>query len=125
MPLASIVADELEAHRKRQIAERLRAGSNWVDSGYVFTTAHGSALEPRNITRLFAGLVEAAELRAQRFHDLRHCFATLQLAEGTHARVVMEQLGHTQIGTTLNIYSHVSEALQRDSVERLGAMFAV
>ncbi|RZU73493.1 phage integrase family protein [Micromonospora kangleipakensis] len=42
-----------------------------------------------------------------RLHDLRHTAATLLLAQGVPARVLMELLGHSQIGVTMNIYSHV------------------
>jgi integrase len=42
-----------------------------------------------------------------RLHDLRHTAATLLLAQGVPARVVMDVLGHSQIGVTMNIYSHV------------------
>ncbi|WP_346536330.1 tyrosine-type recombinase/integrase [Micromonospora sp. DPT] len=43
-----------------------------------------------------------------RLHDLRHTAATLLLAQGVPARVLMELLGHSQIGATMNIYSHVN-----------------
>jgi len=42
-----------------------------------------------------------------RLHDLRHTAATLLLAQGVPPRVLMEVLGHSQIGVTMNIYSHV------------------
>lgn len=58
-----------------------------------------------------------------RLHDLRHNFATLQLEQGVHPRVVMEQLGHTQISTTLDTYSHVSRQLQEDAAQRLNTRF--
>jgi integrase len=46
-------------------------------------------------------------------HDLRHTTATLLLAQGVPARVVMEILGHSQISVTLNTYSHVASDLAR------------
>jgi integrase len=42
-----------------------------------------------------------------RLHDLRHTAATLLLAQGVSARVLMDVLGHSQIGVTMNIYGHV------------------
>jgi integrase len=48
------------------------------------------------------------------FHALRHTTASLLLAQGIHPRVVMEQLGHSQIALTMNTYSHVIPALERD-----------
>lgn len=56
-----------------------------------------------------------------RFHDLRHGAASLVLARGVHARVVMEQLGHSQISLTMNTYTHVANELQREATRQLGA----
>ncbi len=61
----------------------------------------------------FAPITDRAELRRIRLHDLRHTTATLLLAQGVPARVVMEILGHSQIGVTLNTYSHVTPDLAR------------
>ncbi|MGI8999821.1 MAG: tyrosine-type recombinase/integrase [Candidatus Limnocylindria bacterium] len=56
-----------------------------------------------------------------RFHDLRHGAATLLLAQGVHPRVVMETLGHSTIAVTMNVYSQVVPALQREAADRLDA----
>jgi integrase len=52
-----------------------------------------------------------------RLHDLRHGFATLHLTLGTHVRVVQEALGHSDVATTLRIYSHVIPGMQREAAE--------
>ena len=62
----------------------------------------------------FSRLLEAAGLPCVRFHDLRHSCATLLLAQGVPARVVIELLGHSTITLTMNTYSHVVRALQRE-----------
>jgi integrase len=54
-----------------------------------------------------------------RFHDLRHACASLLLVQGIHPRVVMETLGHSQISLTMNTYSHVLPALQREAADRM------
>ena len=63
-------------------------------------------------------------LRHIRLHDLRHTAASLLLTEGVAARVVMEILGHSQIGATLNTYTHVDPELNRDAAERLERLLA-
>ncbi len=52
-----------------------------------------------------------------RFHDFRHSAATLLLGMGVHPKIVSELLGHTQIGITLDLYSHVTATMQRDAVQ--------
>jgi integrase len=49
---------------------------------------------------------------------LRHTHATLLLQSGEASKVVQERLGHSDIGTTLNIYSHVTPTIQREALDR-------
>lgn len=79
-------------------------------------------LEPRNVTRQFKALLIVAKLPDMRVHDPRHSCATLLLAQGVNPRVVMETLGHSQVSLTLNTYSHVLPALQRDAAARINAV---
>lgn len=51
-----------------------------------------------------------------------HGCASLLLAQGVHPRVVMEQLGHSTIALTMNVYSHVIPALQREAADRMDAV---
>ena len=88
----------------------------------MFTSAIGTPLEARNITRQFKALLTAAKLPDMRLHDLRHSCATLLLAQGVNPRVVMETLGHSQVSLTLNTYSHVLPALQQDAAARMDAI---
>ena len=49
------------------------------------------------------------------FHDLRHTAATLLLARGVHPKIVSEMLGHSSIAITLDLYSHVTPTMQRET----------
>ena len=71
------------------------------------------------VTRRFQALLAEAGLPRQRFHDLLHASASLLLAQGVPARVVMGTLGHSQIGLTLNTYSHVIPELGRQAADRM------
>lgn len=46
-----------------------------------------------------------------RFHDLRHTHATLLLLQGVDIKTISKRLGHSNIGTTMNTYTHVLEEL--------------
>jgi integrase len=120
--MPAIVVTALKAHRHRQLEDRLAAGGEWVESGFVFTTSTGTALDARNVSRAFRALLLSAQLPAVRFHDLRHTAATLLLAQGVDPRTIMETLGHSQISLTLNTYSHVLPALQADAAAKLDAI---
>ena len=120
LPRVAIVA--LRAHRVRQKKERLLAGGDWQDTGLVFTTRSGTAIDPNNLTKEFKRVLKQVGLPAVRFHDLRHTAATFLLAQGVDARTIMETLGHSQISLTLNTYSHVLPVLQRDAADRMNRL---
>lgn len=122
--LPSVVISALRAHRGRQILERLAAGSHWVELGLVFPSRLGTLADGPNITHRFRRLLEKAGLPPMRFHDLRHACASLLLVQGVHPRVVMETLGHSKISLTMNTYSHVLPALQREAADRMEAVLA-
>ena len=117
--MPAVVVSALKAHRTRQLEERLAAGGAWEDSGLIFTTPFGLAMDPRGATREYQALLKAATLPSVRFHDLRHTAATLLLAQGVDPRTIMETLGHSQISLTLNTYSHVLPALQEQAALRM------
>jgi integrase len=120
--MPAIVVTALKGHRTRQLEERLAAGSAWKESGLLFTSPIGTALDPRNVGREFHVLLATSDLPSIRFHDLRHTAATLLLAQGVDPRTIMETLGHSQISLTLDIYSHVLPALQADAAIKMNAI---
>lgn len=110
----------LEQHHDRQRKEREAAGTDWKDSGYVFTRPDGAPIEGSTLTRHFNILLRQARLRRIRFHDLRHSAATLLLEQGVELVVIKELLGHAHIGVTATVYAHVRLRLQRDAIDLLG-----
>lgn len=114
----------LRPHKVRQLEERLLAGSRWQDWGLVFASTIGTPLEPSNVTHRFQRLLQATGLSHQRFHDLRHCAASLLLAGGVAPRTIMGILAHSQISLTMNTYAHLSPALEHDAARALDAVLA-
>ena len=118
LPIGTVEA--LRRHRAHQAEDRLIAGSGWNESDFVFTSARGTPLDGDNmISRPFARLLERCGLPPMRFHDLRHSCASLLLAQGVAPRVVMETLGHSRIAVTLDTYTHVLPALQREAADAM------
>lgn len=109
--LPDVCVAALRSHRVRQIQDKLLAGSLWVETGFLFTTGIGTPLDGETVGRRLRKLMVAAGLPPLRFHDLRHSAASLLLAQSVAPRVVMDVLGHSQIGVTMNTYSHVVPAL--------------
>lgn len=120
--LPDFVVVALQRQKVAQKKARLAAGSNWVESGLVFVTTIGTALDERNVRREFKAILESANLPTIRVHDLRHTCASLLLVQGVHPRVVMETLGHSQISITMDTYSHVMPALGAEAAEKMNAL---
>jgi integrase len=133
LPMVCVKA--LRAHRKRQQEERLKAGDKWTDTGLVFVTGTkakkpgkgareraGLPLDPRNVTRVFTGLLEDAKVRHVRFHDLRHSAASLLIASGVELVEVSMLLGHAELRTTSDIYGHLVEQTATKAAQRMDAV---
>jgi integrase len=122
--LPGIALDALRAHRIRQNEERLALGSVWADNDLVFPSETGTPIERQNLMRRsFWPALDRAGLPRIRFHDLRHTAATLMLSQGVHPKVVQERLGHTTIGVTLDVYSHVLPDMQAEAADKLDQVF--
>jgi integrase len=76
----------------------------------VFTNSLGRPLDGGKVVRAFQRRLEVAGLPCIRFHDLRHSCASLLFAKGVPARTIQEILGHSRIGTTLDVYTHLDRA---------------
>ena len=119
LPLPAPLLTALRDHQQEQAKEQITAGSLWRGSLCVFTTPVGTPVDPRNDYREFKKLLARAGLPPVRLHDLRHTAASLLLAQGVPARVVMEILGHSAIALTMNTYSHVAPEVSREAAERM------
>jgi integrase len=123
--LSELAVTALVDHGDRQSAEREQQGAGWEDHGLVFTNSVGGPLDPHNLRqRSFFPLLDRAGLPRIRFHDLRHSCATLLLGEGVHPKIVSDLLGHSQIGITLDLYSHVTATMQAVAAEAMGRLLS-
>lgn len=122
--LPDVALSALRSHKARQSEERLAAGKLWEDWGLVFSGPTGHPLHGPNVTRALQDLLEKAGLPRLTFHSLRHACATLLLAQGLSARVIMELLGHSNISLTMNTYSHVLGVLQKETAKQMDAVLS-
>ncbi len=109
----------LRRQRAAQNEERLVAGTEWDDWDLVFTQPNGRPLDKHSDYEAWVKLLQRSKVRHIRLHDGRHTAATLLLTAGVHPRVVMELLGHSQMRTTTDIYSHVMPALAQEAADRM------
>ena len=119
---APFVMNLLREHRRRQLQQRMRAGSLWDDAGIpdlVFTSETGRYLNYTAVWRRYKLELERAGLPSNRFHDLRHTYAVTSLRAGDDVKTVQENLGHHTAAFTLDQYGHVTESMRAASAQRM------
>jgi integrase len=118
--LSARVVNELRSHRVQQAQELLKLGVPLTDDAFVVAQADGSPLQPRTITHQWHQLLATNKaLPRIRFHDLRHAHATHMLASGVHPKIASERVGHSKVGITMDLYSHVIPGMQEDAAARV------
>lgn len=63
-------------------------------------------MDPRTYQKLFKKTLMDAKVRDNKFHTIRHTFATRALALGVDIKTLSEILGHSNVSITLNVYAH-------------------
>jgi integrase len=131
--LAPETVELLRANRKQQREVMMANRTTYRDLGLVFAKQWpdlqrsgemlGYPLQMNNLgQREYAQLIKAANVRAIRFHGLRHTCAALLLQARQPVHVVSERLGHTKVSMTMGVYAHVLPDMQRDAAATLGAL---
>jgi len=97
---------DLSPRLKKQLQELwMRKGK--PETGFVFTTEQGTPVFASNLyKREFKPVVNAIGLEGLRWHDLRHTFGSLKLAQGADIFYIQRQMGHSSIQITCDIYGH-------------------
>jgi integrase len=118
--LPSLAVDLLQAHRRQQLEERLKAGADWDNAlDLAFTTPAGGPLWPAVARRAFRAMLKDAKISTRKFHILRHSAATLLLANGAQLVDISKALGHASIHVTADIYSHFVPAIAATVASRM------
>jgi integrase len=117
--MSDTVTAELRAHRVAQAEGLLNLGVRLSENTFVVARADGSPLQPNSLSHEWVRQIGKIGLPRIRYHDLRHAHATHLLLSGVHPKVASERLGHSKVGITLDLYSHVLPGMQEDAAARV------
>lgn len=115
--LPASLVEELRFHRVRQAQGLLKLGVGLSDDHFVCAHEDGRMMQPSFLTHKWRKLIRASGLTVRNLHNLRHTHATHLLISGVHPKIASERLGHSKIGITLDLYSHVLPNMQRDAAD--------
>jgi integrase len=117
--MSDTVTAELRTHRVAQAEGLLSLGVRLSEDTFVVAQADGSPLQPNSLSHEWVRQIGKIGLPRIRYHDLRHAHATHLLLSGVHPKVASERLGHSKVGITLDLYSHVLPGMQEDAAARV------
>ena len=92
------------------------------NEGYVCCWDDGRPLTPDCLSHKFKELLQKNNLPLIRFHDLRHSNASFLLKKGVSMKEIQEWLGHKQLSTTADIYTHVDMELKKQSAKKMNGL---
>ncbi|WP_273852319.1 site-specific integrase [Guptibacillus spartinae] len=123
--IPSKLADELKATKALISDEKRLLGDKYHENDLVVCTLDGKPVIARNFRKEFYKVVEKVDLPKIRFHDLRHTHATILIHQNVNVKLISERLGHADIQTTLNTYSHVLPNMQKTVSDQLDKIIGV
>lgn len=117
------VVDELREHKAIQDKEKEIAGELYNDEDFVFAHKNGKFISLSALRGYYKDILKSIDLEKTTFHALRNTYATRLLEENEHPKVVQVLLGHSNISTTMDIYSEVLPPMKVKAASKINYLF--
>lgn len=110
--------NRLKSYKKEQIEMKLQ-GKIKNKLNLLFFDKNEKPIAQDVLSKKFNRFLKDNNLKHIRFHDLRHTHVTLLINSKVPIRVISERVGHSNINTTLNIYSHVLKEMDKEASDKI------
>ena len=119
LPFIDVVEKYLRRLKVKQKENKLLWGNSYCENNAVCCWDDGRLQSTNYISHKFADILKEHNLPRIRFHDLRHSTASYLLKLGFSLKEIQVWLGHSDISTTANIYSHVDMEMKQNVANKL------
>lgn len=122
--LPASVMEELKRYRVHWVQEKLKS-KVWKENEreWLFCQKDGTHLYPSSPSNWWSKFAKRTGIRYIRLHDLRHTSASLLIAQGVHAKIISERLGHSDISITMNLYGHALRSADQAAADKFESLF--
>jgi integrase len=127
LPLLPDVEEILLKHKAKQEAyqKQFRRGYSRKYLNMICVNQLGELLKPNYITARFPEVLKKYGLRSIRFHDLRHTCASLLVGQNINMKVIQIWLGHSNMSTTADIYSHLDSNAKSEAGRAIDGLLGI
>ena len=124
IPVPQNIIKKLIAHKKEQNELILLLQEEYDNKNYVFCNKLGKPIEDKRPGRNLKTILTSISIEPIKFHALRHTYATRLFEAGIPPKTVQHLMGHSDIETTMNIYTHVMKEQKLEAIEKINNIFA-
>ena len=112
------IINMLKDYKRKYIEAKLKYNIT-NSNNLIFFDKNGQPIAQDVLSKKFSRFLEVNNLKHIRFHDLRHSHVTLLINSKIPIKVISERVGHSNINTTLNIYSHVLKEMDKEASDKI------
>lgn len=123
IPVPNNIINKLKAYKKSQLENILLLGEAYNNRNYIFCDKLGNPIEDKRPGRNLKTILKELNIEPMKFHALRHTYATRLFEANIPPKTVQHLMGHADIETTMNIYTHVMKEQKLEAIEKLNSIF--
>ncbi len=123
IPIPKNIINKLKKHRKEQIEHILYMGEAYNNNDYVLCDPLGNIIDDKRPGRNLNSILKKINIEHIKFHALRHTYATRLFEAGVPPKTAQKLMGHSDIQTTMNIYTHVMKEEKIEAIDKINNLF--
>lgn len=123
LPVPNSILSKLRSYKREQNELILSLGEDYENNNYIFCNDDGTIMDPKKPNRRLSAVLKSNDIELITFHGLRHTYCTRLFEAGVPPKTVQALVGHKNIDTTMNVYTHVMKETKMEAVDKINSIF--